>query len=71
MSAAARAAGVAVLITLAPPVRAVTMPVTAQPDLIRTIVALGRDWQDSPDLPYTVDAEQQARCGDVLLDDAG
>jgi ATP-dependent protease HslVU (ClpYQ) peptidase subunit len=41
--------------------------VTAQPDLIRTIVALARDWRDSPDLPYTVDAQQQARCADVLL----
>jgi len=40
---------------------------TDQAELIPIIVALGRDWRNNDALRYTVDADQQTRCGDVLL----
>ena len=38
-----------------------------QPDLLWKIIALARDWRDSPNLPYALDAKKQAWCADVLL----
>jgi hypothetical protein len=40
---------------------------TVHPGLICKIAALGHDWRDNANLPYTVDANKKAWCADVPL----